>query len=642
VCVEGCPVKALSEQSGECRSSGHINTSESQTPPDKSVAFGQKSRDKAIPGVNTYSDKGTAARFFKTFSREDDLLEPVETSVDARVLRGDCLERLKELPDDSIDACVTDPPYGLSKEPDIAEVMKHWLEGNDYLHNSKGFMGTSWDSFCPGPRYWKEIYRVMKPGAHLLCFSGTRTWDLMSMAIRFAGFENRDTIRHDSGPPALGWLYGSGFPKSLDVAKQIDKMAGAEREVLGVNTNGVGKKSVAYDAGNDTPRKSTEFAPEYDITTPATEEAKQWSGWGTAMKPAWECILCFRKPLSESSVARQVLKTSTGAINIEQSRVAGKRWPANLLLSHCPPDENGEGGCKRVGEGKVKGINGGDQTKGPYTSETTWSTSSTGPSKRRGYADPEGFETITKYECEDSCPIRALDEQSGVSKDRPAKYAVNGKGVGRSGSNGPVYNGVGGSAAVGYETQGGASRFFQSFPPAGFKYAAKASRRERQAGLEDMPPRIKTDVDPDTGEEFEYEEKIGNVHPCVKPIALMSYLVKLICPPGGVVLDPFAGSGSTLCAAVSEGFDAIGIEMSDEYADIAERRIAYWSQPEEARAKQKSTPKARNTYGFKTTDVLRRCPEHNESIPSGSTLYKCGCEKVWYKVEPETPRNSLF
>lgn len=141
-----------------------------------------------------------------------------------QILDGDCIERMRELPDASVDAVITDPPYGLSAEPDVAEVLGHWLRGDDYVHRGGGFMGKSWDSFVPGPTVWAEALRVLKPGGHLLAFFGTRTQDLGSMAIRIAGFEIRDTI---------AWLYGSGFPKSLDVSKAIDKAAGAEREVIG-------------------------------------------------------------------------------------------------------------------------------------------------------------------------------------------------------------------------------------------------------------------------------------------------------------------------------------------------------------------------------------------------------------------------
>lgn len=158
------------------------------------------------------------------------------------LIQGDCLDALKTLDENSVDSVVTDPPYGLGKEPDVAEVMQHWINGDVYEQGGGGFMGKSWDSFVPGPEYWKEVYRVLKPGGHILVFSSTRTWDLLSVALRFAGFQNRDTIRReyvDGEPEAidadgepidittLSWCYGSGFPKSrniwYDIKDDIEK-----------------------------------------------------------------------------------------------------------------------------------------------------------------------------------------------------------------------------------------------------------------------------------------------------------------------------------------------------------------------------------------------------------------------------------
>ncbi len=243
---------------------------------------------------------------------------------EVRLLVGDCREKLRELPDESVSCVITDPPYGLSKEPDAAEVMRHWLAGDDYIHKSPGFMQARWDSFCPGPATWREVYRVMKPGAFLLCFSGTRTWDLMSMAIRLAGFENRDTISHWSGPPALAWVQGQGFPKGLAIDKAIDKLLGAKREVLERRrTASGGMESLNKNNAGHGYRPSTYSDGEnvLDVTAPATEEAKRWSGWNVALKPSWEVILVFRRPLSERSVAANVLRWNCGALNIDATRV---------------------------------------------------------------------------------------------------------------------------------------------------------------------------------------------------------------------------------------------------------------------------------------------------------------------------------
>lgn len=215
---------------------------------------------------------------------------------------------------DSVDSVVCDPPYGLSKEPDMAEVLTHWLNGDDYTHSGSGFMGKSWDSFVPGPSVWREAYRVLKPGGHLVAFFGTRTYDLGVLALRLAGFEIRDQ---------LAWVFGSGFPKSHDVSKGIDKLAGAERPVQSTEKvrdirNGNGRK---HGEGINAADRDGPVYMQRDITGPATPEAAQWQGWGTALKPAYEPIVLARKPLGAGTVARNVLTHGTGALNIDGCRV---------------------------------------------------------------------------------------------------------------------------------------------------------------------------------------------------------------------------------------------------------------------------------------------------------------------------------
>jgi DNA modification methylase len=227
------------------------------------------------------------------------------------MLKGDMRDVLPLLETASVDSVVCDPPYGLSKEPDIFEVMRHWIAGDDYVHRGGGFMGKSWDSFVPGPSCWRECYRVLKPGGYLIAFGGARTYDLLVVAIRMAGFEVRDQLQ---------WLYGQGFPKSLDVSKAIDKAAGAKREVVGVdqsraarlvNQTGDYVTEAGWSAGNRSA----------DITAPATSDAEQWSGWGTALKPAHEPIVLARKPLDRKTVAANVLAHGTGALNVDGCRV---------------------------------------------------------------------------------------------------------------------------------------------------------------------------------------------------------------------------------------------------------------------------------------------------------------------------------
>jgi hypothetical protein len=223
-----------------------------------------------------------------------------------RLYQGDCLERLKELPDNSIDSIVTDPPYGLSKQPDMIEVLMNWLNGEDYKHNSKGFMGKEWDSFVPGPAVWRECLRVLKPGGHIVAFYGTRTYDLGVLAMRIAGFEIRDQ---------LAWAYGSGFPKSRDISKDMDKIEGAQREIIGKHAApGFAKTNVDNEQQN---RSTYEFQK---LGGPVTDLAKHWEGWGTALKPAFEPIVLARKPL-EDTIAQNVMKHGVGGINIDGCRV---------------------------------------------------------------------------------------------------------------------------------------------------------------------------------------------------------------------------------------------------------------------------------------------------------------------------------
>lgn len=474
------------------------------------------------------------------------------------LIPGDCRDALAHLSDNSIDAVVTDPPYGLSKEPDMAEVLRHWLAGDDYEHTGAGFMGKTWDSFVPGPTVWAEVHRVLKPGGHCLVFAGTRTFDMMALALRLAGFEIRDT---------LSWLYGQGFPKSLDVSKAIDKAAGAEREVVGRNPN-----FRDPDTNADHHQRWNGATMTGAVTAPATPEAEQWEGWGTALKPAWEPIIVARKPFP-GTVAANVLEHGTGALNIDgcrigtgdalvrpavarrdnavyggglgvgvQSEPAG-RWPANVLLGHHED-------CVQVGERKVRtgtAVNrhGHDPALRGYDGGR-----GTNPRPDQSHGDADGTETVPAWECAEGCPVRLLDEQVGsLTSGAPAVRRESG--ADRSGNTGAAFGAESrpaGSQMVGYGDTGGASRFF---------YQAKAAKRERQFG---MP------------------EGERNSHPTIKPWAVMEWLVRLVTPPGGVVLDPFCGSGTTGIAAMREGFHFVGCERDEDYvARIARPRLlAVW------------------------------------------------------------------
>lgn len=413
------------------------------------------------------------------------------------ILKGDCLERLKELPDNSVDSVVTDPPYGLSKEPDIVEVLTKWINGEPYDHGHGGFMGKRWDSFVPHPDIWREVYRVLKPGGHALVFAGTRTQDLMTISLRLAGFEVRDVIE---------WLYFSGFPKSHDVSKAFDRRAGAERKEIGLSSVPNGKRG-GYTGDRYKEKRVTSFGVVQDQptkTAPATELAKKWDGWGTALKPAHEPIIMVRKPLHDGrkmTVVDCVEKYGTGAINIDGCRVYTD-WE-----SEYPPSW--------FNSGKGQSI--------------TWN----------------GDDYRTDLSVRDRINNKGRFPANCITLDDDAFY----------------------------------SKYFNISPPELSKKASKKDRnsdwRGEEIALEEKRAGgMKATVDGSmlTGSGNERKTVYRNTHPTVKPTDLMAWLVRLVTPPGGIVLDPFAGSGSTLVAAKREGFGFIGIEREEEYVEIIEAR----------------------------------------------------------------------
>jgi len=531
-------------------------------------------------------------------------MEPVIVVGGARVFAGDCREALKHLPDNSVDSVVTYPPYEL------------W------------FMGKSWDSsgIAYDPAVWAECLRVLKPGGHILAFGGSRTWHRLAVAVEDAGFELRDSI---------AWIYGSGFPKSLDVSKAIDRnngeggkklkftrwmrttglkvseatrvlrearlisengtMAGhffaesnagqpaiptaelwaalrphcgdvpawvdelvarveAEREVIGQRVTGaaMSKKTSGLDAGTG----GTDFGSGQNLvdeTAPATSEAKTWQGWGTALKPAFEPVVVGRKPFGKGvTVAENVLAWGVGGLNIDGSRIAS---PDGVPTFH------------QKGQDSV-GIYGNGLHGSTATGE-------------RDYATGRWPANVIL----DEVTAGLLDEQSGVSKPKPAR-------TGRKGGNGGALGEFAGSSpdAIGVwpeDVGGGASRFF---------YVAKASRRDRNEGLEELEARSAAEM---TGRKEgsaglvmkhvdgsdkanAYAGTTGsarqNFHPTVKPTALMRYLIKLVTPEGGVVLDPFTGSGSTGKAALLDGFQFVGVELTEEYLPIIQGRLRWASE----------------------------------------------------------------
>lgn len=434
----------------------------------------------------------------------------------SQVIHGDSLEELWWLDDESVHAVVCDPPYGISfmgkqwDQPNHGSTHRGGSDrafsagpvGVDHLkttersasmHAGKYDLSlTAMQSFEQWCRAWAvECLRVLKPGGHLLAFGGARTWHRLAAGIEDAGFEMRDSI---------AWLYGSGFPKSMDVSKAIDKAAGAERKVV---AEGAPQKRMIPGAdqnatGSWIKDNGRVYVPTQ--TEAGTSDAAAWEGWGTALKPAFEPIVVARKPIV-GTVAATVLAHGTGALNIDGSRI-----------------------------GKPDGFGGGAKASGGFVT---------------GYESGDGFEASDKGRWPanvilDESQAALLDEQA------PSTGAA-------ARASGPTLTG-GSAAGVAYGARngkaepapfhgdiGGASRFF---------YVAKAPKRERPTA-------------PD-----------GAAHPTVKPLSLMRHLVRLVTPPGGVVLDPFAGSGTTIEAAILEGFDYIGIEREAEYLPLIEQRIA--------------------------------------------------------------------
>jgi DNA modification methylase len=511
---------------------------------------------------------------------------------------GSNLDVLPTLPDNSVDSIVTDPPYEL------------------------GFMGKSWDSsgIAYSTELWGECLRVLKPGGHLLAFGGSRTWHRIAVAIEDSGFQVRDSI---------AWLYGSGFPKSLDISKAIDKNNGesgrklkftlwfrstsltakqvtdvlrsaglisengtmashffaqsnagqpaiptaemwqvirplvfevpdwvdelierieAEREVIGQTTKA---RSTSGDSALPTIGGKTIYKT-WNETTPSTPEAQQWEGWGTALKPAFEPVVVARKPLI-GTVAENVLTHGTGGLNIDGSRI-----PSSDVL----PQMSGKavlGGSSEGWDRPWKNDPEAVKVREQRANESIEKTNRLGRWPSNVMLDPYTAEL--------------LDEQSGISKSPSLTKST------LTTSEGYGFNG---KTIQGHGDSGGASRFF---------YVAKASKRDRNEGLEELEPQRHSDrqnsegVGGDNPRNRTNEAK-QNFHPTVKPTDLMRYLIKLVTPPGGVVLDPFTGSGSTGKAAILEGFDFIGIELTEEYLPIIEGRLAH-AEKMRAEAEQK-------------------------------------------------------
>lgn len=427
---------------------------------------------------------------------------------------GDCVEIMRSLPANSVDSIVTDPPYEL------------------------GFMGKSWDStgIAYSVRMWDEALRVLKPGGHLLAFSGSRTYHRMACAIEDAGFEIRDQIM---------WVYGSGFPKSLDVEKAINKTAGIEYKAQ--PASGVGFMNSTDDGYNTTLNQLVQVGE-------STDKAKQWAGWGTALKPAHEPIVMARKPLI-GTVAANVIIHGTGALNIDGSRIAYKDNEVDFSVKQ---------------------------------NQTTNATVQMGGAKPGDSIQmfKENGRWPANFIHDGSDEVVELFPDTGMAKpERIGKKG--GSGFGFFDDN-KTANTQGRWPA---DSGGSASRFF---------YCAKASKKDRNAGLDDFAgkeigvkgnglARTCATCGSSTLQGCECPDRTyvnptrANHHPTVKPTDLMRYLVKLVTPPNGTVLDPFTGSGSTGKAAMLEGFNFIGCELDPDYIAIANARIKHALEEQQGR-----------------------------------------------------------
>ena len=407
----------------------------------------------------------------------------------SELLQGDCLIRLKELKDNSIDAIITDPPYEL------------------------GFMGKKWDSsgIAYNVEMWKECLRVLKPGGHLLSFGGTRTYHRMAVAIEDAGFEIRDMIN---------WCYGSGFPKSLNVGKAYDKKMGNKREVVGeLKLTGTARNKYTIGA-----KTSSAIASNYKIDktlTDITKGTSPYEGLGTALKPAHEPIVCARKPLSEKTVVDNVIKWGTGGIEIDECRIP---TPPRLT------------GTRRDGDE----IN-------------AHPTSFSGSNSRQLQTD---YDRRVLENNQGRFPANVLCQDDALNDGEITKNKMSKKNDNRKNKNNSMFIDGIHNPENSYTDSGSKSRYFDIDvwnEKYGLLQFPKASKKERNKGCKDL-------------------EK-GCFHPTVKPLALMRYLVTLVSRKGQTVLDPFAGSGTTLVACKELGRNYIGIELEEEYVPIIEARL---------------------------------------------------------------------
>lgn len=430
------------------------------------------------------------------------------------VLPGESTRVLADFEENTFDAVIADPPYGLSKEPDPAAVLSRWLAGEDYEHPGGGFMNEKWDAFVPGPNLWRAVLRSLKPGGYLLCFAGSRTGDLMGISLRLAGFKIRDTIP---------WLHGEGMVHSLNVseavAERLSPMQGERRRALGM----------------------------VPLAGPESAHLAASRGLGTALKPAHEPIIVAQKPLAEPTFAANVISHGTGALNVDACRIEGEKGDGVSWGS-----SNATLNAERMfnASPRAASYRGERDERGRWPKNVLFS----------HHPDCNGS-------CSPGCPVEELDQQSGILKSgaNPVRRSSD-KFQG-------IYSPYAGDRecdpARGPDS-GGASRFF---------FCAKAGSSERELGLEGFEERpilwSNGTKNPGSFQSENSRRASRNPHVTVKPLKLMRWLVRLVAGPGALVLDPFAGSGTTGMAATFEGVRSVLIEREDEYLPVIRARVEY-------------------------------------------------------------------
>lgn len=499
------------------------------------------------------------------------------------LLEGDCLDLLRQVPDNSVGGCVTDPPAGIS------------------------FMNREWDSDKGGRREWiawmtevlTEVRRVLKPGAYAFVWAIPRTSHWTATALEEAGFSIRHYVTHH---------HATGFPKSRKISDDFDRMAGVEPTVVGEKRVSRDFKDLSGGRYGDAEVASSDTVAA--VTRPTSELGKKWEGYGTALKPASEFWILAEKPLSEKSFASNVERWEVGGLNIDacrvpraegdvpgwhesgaqgsggylgedtfaihdmtpeeiQARCGGKgRWPADVVFTHAP-------GCRPVGTQKVKGT--ADRVIKPGDM-ATWEVRG----KRReegysieGYTDQDGMETVEVWDCEEGCPVLEIDRQGGYSRSRRAVM-----GAGTESEGWGLHSRAPG--VRGHDDAGFASRYFVTFPfedpddpVPPFIFVPKPSTAEKELGCESLPDRTLNRVNPGGLENDPRWKPVKrkNVHPTVKPVRLCRYFIRLIVPKGATIIDPFTGSGSVGVAAIQEGMNFLGMEKDPVSAEIARARV---------------------------------------------------------------------